>query len=503
MLHCPRRRLWIALLLLPAAGPQAAAQRALTMSPVFAGSLDQPRVYAIFRDAEGNLYDGVGPFGSTEYAIAPYLDTGAGAGLIGQSFATSYALPTQAGAVFQDVGVGGLDSFGITAPLTVQIAPFDPAVEPLLTTPTQLDSVFTTTAADRQLAIGPIRSHNDPYGEIISGLSEFNVLGMPYMQGQTMVVDLRALNDAAGTGAKILAELYNLDDILAGAPAPQIATYLYDSPTDSVTTPGTSLGPGIPTNPDLRIRTSYTDFADLTTTTGGTPPSEAANPFVGGSPRATSTSPTDPPPVRLQHAGSATSGSFLFDTGGAASIVSTSRAADLGITYAPGTEPGNPAGNAPVLLQDGNPLVGDEQFTLTLSGVGGQVTIAGFYAEQFILPALEQTTAGETPLDLVFNDTPLLVLDISIDDPDGGVITLDGVLGMNVLMPSADLAGDLTDLSALLANDMIGGNFDILAFDQPTGDILLTYNPSLVPEPTSVAIVAFGIMGLTHRRRRA
>ena len=113
------------------------------------------------------------------------------------------------------------------------------------------------------------------------------------------------------------------------------------------------------------------------------------------------------------------SGSFtcdwLLDTGAAASIISTRHATALGLLNADGT-PARPP-----------------DFTLPLGGVGGGGTVRS--APGYVIDGLRVKARNDRLLE--FRRVHIIVRDISTTLDDGRTITLDGVLGMNLLPPSA------------------------------------------------------------------
>jgi hypothetical protein len=132
-------------------------------------------------------------------------------------------------------------------------------------------------------------------------------------------------------------------------------------------------------------------------------------------------------------------------------MISIHQAEALGVTYAP-----NPLGlNDPQLL--GVPA--DQQFTLSVGGIGGTAKSAGFYIDKLIL-----TTREGKPI--TYLHAPVLVADITAKDPaTGQTITLDGVFGMNFLVASAKVDGGLLpDITHITP-----GPFKWIVFDQPAG----------------------------------
>ena len=145
-------------------------------------------------------------------------------------------------------------------------------------------------------------------------------------------------------------------------------------------------------------------------------------------------------------------GSWLLDTGAAASMISRANAASLGVTYVDGT-----------FGTDHPKLAGvpaDQQFTLTVGGVGGSKKAAGFFLDELRLP----TTEGQP---LIYKRAPVLVSDITVQDrATGKSLTLDGVFGMNFLTASC-----MVDESALLPDmkNMTAGAFEKIVIDHRSG----------------------------------
>jgi len=472
---------------------------AIITAPAFAidiigmgnGSLDQPKVNVVLRvqptpgvpspnaplqsPDNGDLADlfaelGLNPddFGLSSTNISAFYDTGAGVGLLGGLTAQQFNVPKQTGAEFADVGIGGLDFFELTQRLSVHLASTSPDFNP------NADLVnfsnYNHAFIDRHLAIGDSATaglgldSNDPIDQVIEqylgSLYDFNVLGMPYFSGKSVVMDARALNSFAHSG-----EL-DLDSV------PQLYTHVYDHGSAPAFNPANLNSPGAPTAAqfDLTLQLEFADFSGLTHTTGGTPPSLAHNPMIGGNlpnhfnPDAD----TDLPGVTIGYGGAETEGVWLFDTGAAASIISLQQAANLGITYAPGFEP---TAEGPVKLQhNGVDLPAFDQFNLQVTGVGGTVTIAGFF--------LDTLTLDTAPESVTFGQAPVLVADIAIDDPDspGGTFVLDGVFGMNFLFATTFIDGPI-DLFGGGLNELalIPGAFDFVTYDEVTNTLGLIF----------------------------
>jgi hypothetical protein len=221
---------------------------------------------------------------------------------------------------------------------------------------------------------------------------------------------------------------------------------------------------------DRHVMLSYTSFARFTRTepAGALGPTLNANPFVGPSPVADAKTRKagagDVPPVVVTFKGKTSAGSWLLDTGAAASMISVAQAKSLGVTYVAGTE----GTNSPKLA--GAPE--DEQFTLDVGGVGGQKKIAGFVLDTLTLPTRERDP-------IVYKRAPVLVMDITVEDPaTKEQVTLGGVLGMNYFVASARVnvaAGGLPDIDKLTA-----GPYQLIVFDEPAGMLGLKLKPEFL-----------------------
>jgi hypothetical protein len=157
---------------------------------------------------------------------------------------------------------------------------------------------------------------------------------------------------------------------------------------------------------------------------------------------------------------STATGSFLFDTGSAASFISTALAGKVGVSYQAGTY----NSDNPVLVDSsGNPL--HNQFVLPISGADGSaINVAGFFLDSLSL----QTTSHQQ---IEFEGAPVLVADISVTDPNTNqTLTLDGDFGMNFLVASTfiDPNGNFGAAS--------GGPFTWETFDQANGLLGLQTN---------------------------
>lgn len=393
---------------------------------VQAAALDQPQTHVLFkRTPTSDPLAASDGFGGTTFDVTAFLDTGTSATLLSRETAQGLGIQsaTSAGVpvTYSDVGVGGNENFDVSEPLYSQLAPFFPTVG------TDNLPTFDTVYNQRY---GPIRTEisQTPADALIGPL---DIIGMPYLQGKVMVMDPVPTN--------------NLENM---------TTFVYN-PGTPYNAAARATNPGIPTT-NRHVKLSYGDFARFTLVTpgGAAGPNLNGNPFIGPDPtQALLANPKvdNTPPVSLSMGNLSSTGSFLFDTGAAASFISTAEAGKVGIHYKPGTY--NSA--APDLV-DANGVDVPNQFVIPLGGVGGTLNAAGFFLDSLTLPTVEGQGVR-------FVHAPVLVADITARDPvTGQSLTLDGDFGMNFLVASADI-------STGFPTNVTGGAFNWVTFDQPNG----------------------------------
>lgn len=151
---------------------------------------------------------------------------------------------------------------------------------------------------------------------------------------------------------------------------------------------------------DAWVALTLTDFTHRDSRNRGADPSLADNPVV--------------PAVHVERGAAEADGDWLLDTGATCTMISTATARALGLVNAAGTPTTRPS------------------FSLPVGGIGGgHQNLPGFRLDRLTL----DTTDGRT---LVFEHPAVVVHDITTKDADGTTLTLDGVLGMNLLLPSGE-----------------------------------------------------------------
>jgi hypothetical protein len=206
---------------------------------------------------------------------------------------------------------------------------------------------------------------------------------------------------------------------------------------------------------DRHVALSYGAFKRFTKLEPATAewPTMADNPFVGPSPAGGK---KDVAPIVVTFNGKQATASFLLDTGAAASLISSKLAAKLGVTQVNGQLVGPPE---------------NEQFSFTIGGIGGQKKSPGFRLDSLTLPTREKDP-------LVYRKAPVIVSDIEVEDPQTHEkLTLDGVLGMNYFVASANVeeAGLMPDI-----NHMTGCAYEWIVFDEPRAELGLKLKPEFL-----------------------
>ena len=449
----------VAVLFLVLAIPSPAL--AVTIEGALTASIDQPQIYAALRlpgETDPIQASGTDIFGQPvdTFTIQAFFDTGASGVLISHETAEAFALQRLPDITFEDVGVGGAEEFDVSTELFVHLATFG----------------GDTTLIDNLASFSTI--YNQQFGQLRGQISEpstnpllggLDVFGMPLFAAKNVVMDMRAANEITGN---IVTSVNNSGVAVLGLPAP-----------------------------DLRVATSYGDFARFTqvlqtsTQTNVDPsvfgPTLSHNPFIGPDPNAPAGSSV--PGITTMLNGTSQTGSWLLDTGASASILSEVLANAHGVRYRAGHEAGS---QDPLLEFISNGSLVPNQFALPIGGVGGTVNVAGFELDKLSVPSIE----GES---IDYLNAPVLVLDITLFDPlTSDTLTLDGVFGMNNLVASAKIEGGFP-------TEIRSGAFDFVSFDEPSGVLSLVFNPALVPEPSSALLLVMGglvAIGLFRPHRR-
>jgi hypothetical protein len=509
----------LSLAVVGAVGGVSSVGRAVNLSDIYAAALDQPQINAMVtigsnttpQMATTESFDfETGEFTTIKtFTIPAYFDTGASGILFSTPTSLQFGIPATA-TIYSDVGVGGTSDFQVSPDLKIALAHFYPRNDldqfadagqtiPITSMYQPLPAPNTSVRAQvgpyEPLVENPI---TDELAILLGELSAVDVIGMPAMKGLVVVIDPKPVNNF---GQLLELDFENATEI----PDVFMRTFVY-SPNTLFNPATQNTDPGIP-NTSHRVKLSYGTFDRFTQVTplGADGPTLERNPFIGVDPVAVlEGKPTDGTPgikITRQTAGGQTltsEGNWLLDTGAAASMISREQAEAIGVKYRDGTY----KSDAPILEdEEGNVL--PNQFQLTIGGIGGQFTAAGFFLDSALLRTMEGNPLDDNdPNHINFLNAAVLIADITVADPlTGETLTLDGIFGMNFLTASVNLSqGDgFPEIT-----DMATGYFDWITFDETNGILGLDLSPQFlpVPEPASVGLLGVGMVGLLMRRRR-
>src|SRR5687768_1417403 len=353
-------------------------------------ALDQPRINGYVARNPGGppLVADLGG-GIQTFNITAFFDTGASGILLSPDTAELLGVATtifnNQPVVFSDVGVGGTSEFFVSEPLHIGLAKYHPDadVDELET----YQTVYNQNFGPVRTQIGPNVATPDP---VLQGL---DVFGTPLMANKVFVIDPKPVNTFVDT----------------------MRTYVYNPGTPFNPTTADS-DPGIPTlnnaETSRHVRLSKGSFDRFTQTTpaGAPTPTLFENPFIGPNPvlRLQPNPPPDnTPPMKVSYGGVTKSGSFLFDKGAAASILSEGLAGQLNV-FVDDSQANNP------ILRDAGGAAIPEQFQLTVGGTGGSIKVPGFFLDSMLLPTIEgNPNNDDDPKHIRFQGAPVLVFDIA------------------------------------------------------------------------------------------
>jgi Aspartyl protease len=467
-------------------------------------ALDQPQVSARFFTSAGDPLTLTGSFGFPTTDITAYLDTGASGVVISTSTATDpftgTGLVPLSGATFSDFAIGGPTMFAVSEPLNMDVGS---------------SSIFVGPAYNQQFGpirvqIGPIDVPVDPLLEQFGINGGIDVVGMPTMQDKTVVMDPKPLD-----GFKAVTSFTDLLDLLFAGDLDTMHTFLYDRDPKPPFNPGTAdSDPGVPpTNRSVALSFASFDRFTQVDPSNAEGPTLSSNPFIGPNPLDPAGDTT--PGVTLKLGDKQATGSFLLDTGAAASVISTEMARQLGLEYGTGADANN------LVFSDGT-LVPD-QYHITLGGLGGSAPAAGFFLDSLLVRTMQGDPSNDDdPAHLRYLGAPVLVADITLADPmldpldPDKFFTLDGLFAMNMLVASVPFSDSCTTLDCLIGlfASLNPSPYDWVVFDnwlddsgKRTGELALNVRglsapDASVPEPASLPLVLTGLLFAVWRSRR-
>lgn len=312
-------------------------------------AIDQPRIFMTLRRAPDQPVLSTKIDGEGVFAIEAFLDTGASGVVLSKQTAEALGVQSETTldgkrVTFEDVGVGGSETFHVSEPLRVALAPYSS-----VTDGTNLGAYGAPSDAIRM----QIRPAGGFLEMLVGGL---DVAGMPAMSGKVVVIDARPANTFMD---KLKTSVHEPDD------------------------------PHIP-KVTRKIPLTYVSFERFTRTvpSDATPPTVVPNPMIGPSPL---TRDNTNPPIVLGHKGESARITMLLDTGAPVSMISESVANQLGVRYS----------------HDRSTLEGvapEGQFELTVTGIGGNKTARGFFVDVMQVPTTDGRAIKYLKAPVLVND---------------------------------------------------------------------------------------------------
>ena len=376
-----RRRI-LALLIVAVAVPALAAppKKQVVVERTLETAIGQPMVHVQLRQGNRVLtgqateLERLMGHDDVTRSFPAFLDTGASAFVISGSTTRRFGIEATPDAVYHEVGLHGDVPMGVSRVYQVALADYiDPALGP---------GEFAVVRRDARLLLSS-SAEIPVWQQLAAGV---DVVGMPAIEKLVIEIEPRPVEDrrrpGGGRADDPLQALEELQELLR---PPIVRLH----------------GPQKrPRNIDLVIPLEYMDFNRRRLPTNSGPlPELAPNPMITG--------------ITLEHGGRTVTGDWLLDTGAAASIISSALAKKIGLLDAAG-QPTRPP-----------------DFSLVMGGIRGSLKEdAGFIVDRLRVPADHERT-------LEFRNVRVLVRDIGIQLGADRIVVLDGVFGMNLLLPSA------------------------------------------------------------------
>ncbi len=349
-----------------------------------------------------------------EQSFTAFLDTGASGHVLSLATVQRFNIQLDDAAVYHETGLHGDVAMGVTQPYSLALAP---TTGKLFDAPTQFGM------AGEQVRF--LVNRATPNALIAMAMGEINVIGMPAIRHLVVEIDPspmgrvndkvdRAIDDLRDIeGLEGLELLKHLDQVGVGP-----AVRLYDGRYQVAKF-------------DFVVPLKLVDFSrHANPADRGAKPDLSANFVVEG--------------VTIAQGEAVSQGAWLLDTGAPASIISTAQAKAIGLFTAEGT---------PARAPD---------FTLPLGGIGGEVTpVPGFRIDVLRLPLADGRV-------IEYRGAHVLVKDIRTRLDSGEVVTLDGVMGTNLLLPTVAGLGGLG-----LPSRVADGPFRRIWIDAPRSRLLL------------------------------
>lgn len=310
------------------------------------------------------------------------LDTGAGGYAVNQETAQRFRLKASWDAIFYVHGVDGTVTKGVSPTLTVNIAGSSGKLMETPSTP----FVFVQDFAQFGIELQPF---NPNYQVLPTGM---NIVGMPAIRRFTLEIDSTSMTP------ELIGKPVDMSDDEA----------LAESLKSVVAGPTVRVFPTSyrPTNSFVVMPMQYRNFLQLSVTDSrGSLPNQSSTPMLMG--------------VKTSQGEREFIGDFLFDTGSPMTIISRQQAYQLG------------------LIKSANPAFDNAEFQETIKGAAGRdLNVPGFTIKSLAM----RNPAGQI---IEWQDVPVLVKDVWIQQPNGTRRVRDGIIGNNLFLPSTN--GEFTN----------------------------------------------------------
>lgn len=354
-----------------------------------------------------------------ESSFTAFLDTGASGHVLSEATAKRFQIQMEPGAVYHETGLHGEVAMGVSQSYTLALAP---TTGRLFDQPVQAH--FGLAGRDVRFLINRVQP--DPV--VALTLGEINVIGMPAIRDLVVEIDPTPMGRVNGhRDEKVNQAIQDLKDI-EGLENLDLLAQL-----DRV-----GVGPAVrlfdgryqPPGVDLIVPLKRVDYTrQRNPADRGAKPTLSENFVVPG--------------VAIQQGNASATGDWLLDTGAPASMISTRQAKAIGLLTAEGK------------------LTRQPDFSLPLGGIGGQITPApGFRIDVLRIKAADGRI-------IEYHNAHVLIKDVSTKQDSGETVTLDGVLGMNLLLPT------VSGLGMGLPSDVADGPFQCIWIDGPRARLLL------------------------------
>lgn len=344
------------------------------------------------------------------------LDTGASAYVLSPATVKRFNLEVIENAVYHEVGLHGQTPMGVTGQYALALGGSDGTIA---TKPGK----FYLCEQNARMQINKAMTEGNQT-EMMMG--EINIVGMPAIEQFIIEIDPSKMDGAMEVlqgkelGELDLGDLNDmkfLDNLENVGAEPSVTLYPPNHMIDRK-------------DVDVTIKLDYRDFnREHNPDDKGPLPTMSRNPMITG--------------IRAVLGAKEATGDFLLDTGAPISIISTRVAKELG------------------LMDDQGNFTRDPAFSLPLGGVSGkQTTVQGFRLDRLSVPAEDGTV-------IEFINAHIVVTDISTTLDSGETVTLDGVFGTNLLLPS------VSGLGLGLPDNVAPGPFSKIWIDGPRRELML------------------------------